>query len=151
MNKTINIPIFLFLFLNSFYIAKSWKCGADKIKIKPGPLKLPVQNNRRRLINYYTPIKIFADYSNLRTTGSINSQTLEQITNLIDETCQEFERFIKVEHYTINLDGYEELIKEQCEIDFLGSDYANYLTNNDIIIFPSSDSNLGTSTLATAG
>ena len=151
MIKKINIPIFLFLFLNSFYIAKSWKCGADKIKIKPGPLKLPVQDKRRRLINSYTPIKIFADYSNLRATGSINSQTLEQIKNLIDETCQEFQRFIKVEHNTINLDGYEELIKEQCQIDFLGPDYTNYLTNNDLIIFPSFDSTLGTSTLAAAG
>ena len=146
----INLLIFIFLFLNTFYITINLKCGADKLKIKPGPLHLP-QDKKRRLINSYRPIKIVADYSNLKTTGSIKSETLEKTKNLIDETCEEFSKFLKVQHEIINLDGYESLIKEQCELDSIDSNYANFLKNNDIIIFPSFDSTLGGSTLAAAG
>ena len=149
--KTIIRNIILFLFLNLFDIIIPWRCGADQLKIKPGFLNIANEEKKRRLTSHYTPIKIMADYSNLKETDSINTQTLEQIKNLIDETCKDFGKFLKIEHINVQLSGNEDLIKEQCEIDSLGANYENYLINNDIIIFPSFDSQLGGGTLAAAG
>ena len=144
---------FLVIFLISINIGTCWKCGADQIKkkIKPAPLKLEGDNDRRRLANGYTPIKIYADYSNLKETSSIDSNTLLKIKRLIDETCNEFSKFLKIVHIGVQLSGTENTIKEQCAIDSIGSNYENYLMNNDIVIFPSFDSQLGNGVLAAAG
>ena len=146
-------PFFLVMILITFNIGICWKCGADQIKkrIKPAPLKLPEDNNRRRLDSRYAPIRIFPDYSNLKETSSIDSNTLQRIRSLISETCNEFSRFLKIAHYGVDLSGYENIIKEQCAIDSLGSDYENYLKYFDVIIFPSFDSTLGNGVLAAAG
>ena len=149
--KKIKSHIILFLFLNLFDIIIPWRCGADQLKIKPGFLNISKEEKKRRLSNYYTPIKIMADYSNLKVTDSINTQTLEQIKSLIDETCKEFGKFLKIQHLNVELAGNEDIIKEQCEIDSLGANYEKYLVNNDIIIFPSFDSQLGGGVLAAAG
>ena len=146
-------PFFLVMILIIINIGICWKCGADQIKkrIKPAPLKLPEDNNRRRLDSRYAPIRIFPDYSNLKETSSIDSNTLQRIRSLISETCNEFSRFLKIAHYGVDLSGYENIIKEQCAIDSLGSDYENYLKYFDVIIFPSFDSTLGNGVLAAAG
>ena len=88
--------IIILLFLNFFYVILTWRCGADQLKIKPGILNITKEEKKRRLSSYYTPIKIKADYSNLKMTDSINSATLQKIKNLIDETCNEFSKFLKV-------------------------------------------------------
>lgn len=146
-------PFFLVIFLIAINLVICGKCGADQIKkrIKPGPLKAPGDNNRRRLDSRYTPIRIYADYSNLRETSSIDSNTLQRIRRLIDETCNEFSKFLKVAHYSVDLTGLENTIKEQCAIDSIGSGYANYLKIFDVVIFPSFDSTLGIGVLAAAG
>lgn len=146
-------PFFLVMILIIINIGICWKCGADQIKkrIKPAPLKLPEDNNRRRLDSRYAPIRIFPDYSNLKETSSIDSNTLQRIRSIISETCNEFSRFLKIAHYGVDLSGYENIIKEQCAIDSLGSDYENYLKYFDVIIFPSFDSTLGNGVLAAAG
>ena len=143
--------IIILLFLNFFYVILTWRCGADQLKIKPGILNITKEEKKRRLSSYYTPIKIKADYSNLKMTDSINSGTLQKIKNLIDETCNEFSKFLKVQHINVGLFNNEEFIKEQCEIDSLGADFGNYLIENDVIIFPSFDSELGGGVLAAAG
>ena len=144
-----SIMLFLLLFLfNSIF---SWKCGADQLKIKPGIIQPSIEEKRRRLYSNYNPIKIFADYSNLKTTNLVDSNTLEKIINLIEDTCKEFSKFIKVEHVNVQLSGQENFIKERCEVNLLGDGYENYLINNDLIIFPQFDSTLGINTLAAAG
>ena len=103
---------FLLLFLfNSIFC---WKCGADQLKIKPGIIHPSMEEKRRRLNSNYNPIKIFADYSNLKTTNLVDSNTLEKIISLIEDTCKEFSKFIKVEHVNVQLSGQENFIKEQC-------------------------------------
>lgn len=146
-------PFLLVIFLITFNLGICWKCGADQIKkrIKAAPLKLPEDNNRRRLDSRYTPIRIYADYSNLRETSSIDSNTLSRIRRLIDQTCTEFSKFLKIAHYGIDLSGQENTIKEQCAIDSIGSNYQNYLRYYDVVIFPSFDSELGNGVLAAAG
>ena len=124
--------IIILLFLNFFYVILTWRCGADQLKIKPGILNITTEEKKRRLSSYYTPIKIKADYSNLKMTDSINSATLQKIKNLIDETCNEFSKFLKVQHINVGLFNNEELIKEQCEIDSIGADFGNYLIENDV-------------------
>ena len=144
--KTINFLLFLFLFDS----IKCWKCGADQLKLKPAAIH-PLKEEKRKLsYSYYTPIRIKVDYSNLRTSNLIDSTTLTKIVNLIEETCAEFSRFIKVQHLSATLSGSETLIKEHCEINSIGEGFENYLIENDIIIFPAFDSTLGVSTLAAA-
>ena len=143
--------IFSFFLLNSLDIILSWKCGADQIKIKPAAIPPSMEQKNRRLIYSTTnPIKIIADYSNLRATGSVNTETLNRIKNLLDQTCEEFGRFIKVEHINVELAGNENLIKEQCQINNLGVDYQNFLIKNDLVIFPLFDETLGNGVLAAA-
>ena len=143
---------FLFIFLIQIYITINWRCGADQIKIKPGPLNIPEnRTKKRKLVSSYSPIRIISDYSNFKKTGSIDDETLNRIIRLIEETCREFSKFLKIIHVNVDLTGFDNTIKEQCEIDNLGSGYANYLINNDIIIFPSFDDTLGNGVLAAAG
>ena len=67
--------IFSFFLLNSLDLILSWKCGADQIKIRPAAIPPTMEQKNRRLI-YSTknPIKIIADYSNLGTINSINTE-----------------------------------------------------------------------------
>jgi hypothetical protein len=148
--KKIKLILILLLFLNLFNIIASWRCGADQLKIKPGVIKTGTEEKKRKLISNYRPIKIIADYSNFKTNELINEETLKKIRNLIEETCEEFSKFVKVEHVNIQLAGNENTIMEQCEINSLGQGYENYLINNDLIIFPSFDSTLGVGVLAAA-
>ena len=73
--KLIQKYIFLFFLLNSLDLILSWKCGADQIKIRPAAIPPSMEQKNRRLI-YSTknPIKIIADYSNLGTINSINTE-----------------------------------------------------------------------------
>ena len=79
MIKYIQKPIILFLFLNSFNIILNGRCGADKLKLKPLGLDVPMEEKKRRLHSSYSPIKIYSDYSNLRTSDTISSETLSKI------------------------------------------------------------------------
>ena len=151
MLKCIQKPIIFFLFLNSFNIILNGRCGADKLKLKPLALNISMNEKKRKLYSTHTSIKIYADYSNLKTSDTINSETLSKIIGIIDQTCKEFNKFIKIEHINFELNGLENSIKENCEINALGPNYENYLVDNDIIIFPSFDSTLGSGVLAAAG
>ncbi len=151
MKKIKRMVLIIYIFLILINIIISWKCGADQLKIKPGVLNTEKEEKRRRLLSGYTPIKIKADYSNFKTNSLINEETLNKIKNLIELTCQEFGKFIKIQHVNIKLEGSENTIMEQCEVNSLETGYENYLIDNDLIIFPSFDSTIGVNTLAAAG
>ena len=92
-----------------------------------------------------------ADYSNLRATNGISSSTVEQVKQLIDETCEEFRKILEVVPIGTQLSISEDDIKYSCDVDNIGSGYQNYFLFSDLVIFPTFDSTLATNVLAAAG
>ena len=142
---------YILLLLISINLITSWKCGADQIKIKPKSIELKQVESKRKLANSYENIRIIPDYSNLRATSGISNEIIEKVRRLIDDTCNEFSKILKVIPSAYNLAGYENTIKQSCDIDYLGSGYENYLIENDLVIFPTFDSTLASNVLAAAG
>ena len=148
--KTKLVLVSLLLILISINIVKSFKCGTDQLKLKPKHIESTEEEERRRLDSGYQPIKIAADYSSLQRPSSMTLNIFEKIRDLIEETFDEFKKFLMIQHVSIDLSRYLNMIKEVCEIQRVGSDYANFLIDNDVIIFPQFDSTLGTQTIAAA-
>ena len=55
-----------------------------------------------------------ADYSNLRATSGISDSTIEQVKQLIDETCNEFSKILEVVPIGTQLSIGEDDIKYSC-------------------------------------
>ena len=136
----LHIPIFLILF--SIDIIKSFKCGADKLKLNPQNIEITEEEERRRLDSNYQAIKIGADYTTLKKPSSMSTDIFEKIKDLIEETFDEFKKFLMIQPTKISLSGKLDSIKQSCELDTVGMDYANFLIDNDVIIFPQFDNTL---------
>ena len=141
----------LYLFLIIIQIITCWKCGADQLKIKPKGIDLAKYSNKRKLASSYSAIRIMADYSNLRATSGISDSTIEQVKQLIDETCNEFSKILEVVPIGTQLSIGEDNIKYSCDVDNIGSGYQSYFLFSDLVIFPTFDSTLATNVLAAAG
>ena len=141
----------LYLFLIIIQIITCWKCGADQLKIKPKGIDLAKYSNKRKLASSYSAIRIMADYSNLRATSGISDSTIEQVKQLIDETCNEFSKILEVVPIGTQLSIGEDDIKYSCDVDNIGSGYQSYFLFSDLVIFPTFDSTLATNVLAAAG
>ena len=148
------ISISFFLFLISINEIKNFRCGADDLKIKPKKLKF---NNTysKKISNEvkdtgYTPIKIGMDYTNFTKPSSMDDETFNKIKNIISDSLEDFKKFLQIQHVDIDLDGQEDEIKKDCEIQEISSDYRNFLINNDVIVFPSFSDELGFDVLASA-
>lgn len=147
MKKTF---ILFFILISFKCIISTSRCGADALKIKPKGIDMSRFENKRRLSSSYEPIRIFADYSNLNAGNGVSSEVVQQVKELIDETCQEFSKILSIAPIGSRVQLSENEIKQYCEVDYLGSDYQNYFLYNDIVIFPTFDSTLSTTTLAAA-
>ena len=141
----------LYLFLIIIQIIACWKCGSDQLKIKPKGIDLAKYSNKRKLPSSYSAIRIMADYSNLRATSGISDSTIEQVKQLIDETCNEFSKILEVVPIGTQLSIGEDDIKYSCDVDNIGSGYQSYFLFSDLVIFPTFDSTLATNVLAAAG
>ena len=149
------IFIIIFLILISINEIKTFKCGADKLKIKPKELKLNKtyykKISKEVKDTSYTPIKIGMDYTSFSKPSSMSNDTFNKVKNLISETVEEFQKFIQIQHVNIDLNGFESTIKEDCEVEQISSDYRNFLINYDVIVFPSFTDEYDSSVLAAAG
>ena len=128
-------------------------CGADKLKISPKPLDLKVNKAipiTKTTADGYTPIKIGYDFTTLQRPSSMTTSTYSLVKSLLQQTRVEFSKFVQVQHTNFDLSGRADDIKELCELDTLGAGYADFLVNNDVIIFPQFDSDLGSNVLAAA-
>ena len=145
----------ILLFISTINEILNSKCGADDLKLKPVNLEFDKETtqkiNKKVTAASYTPIKIGMDYTSFEKPSSMSTETFNDIKSIIDETTQEFAKFLKVQHVNIDLSGADDKIKQGCEVDSLGSDYANFLINNDLIVFPTFSTELGSSVLAAAG
>ena len=144
------ISLFLLLLI-SFKLITSWKCGADQLKLKPKGIDISKLSKKRRLASNYEPIKILADYSNLRLTSGISQDTIQKVMQLINEVCEEFSKILKVIPINMKLNLDENEVKQYCEVDNLGAGFENYFLFNDLVIFPYFDSTLASNVLAAAG
>ena len=140
----------ILLILFSIDIVRCFKCGADKLKLSPKNIETTEEEERRRLDSSYQPIRIGADYTTLKRPSSMSLNTFEKIKDLIEETFDEFKKFLMVQPVDINLSGQLNDIKQSCDLETIGSNYANFLKNNDVIIFPQFDDTLQSSVLAAA-
>ena len=128
-------------------------CGADKLKISPKPLDLKVNKAipiTKTTADGYTPIKIGYDFTTLQRPRSMTTSTYSLVKSLLQQTRVEFSKFVQVQHTNFDLSGSADDIMELCELDTIGAGYADFLVNNDVIIFPQFDSDLGSNVLAAA-
>ena len=104
-----NEKYIFFLLLISIELISSWKCGKDLLKINPKGIDPSKFENKRRLSNEYQPIRIMADYSNLKAGNGITSGIVEKIKEITNEVCDEFSRLLKVVPFNskINLEADE--------------------------------------------
>ena len=128
-------------------------CGADKLKISPKPLDLKVNKAipiTKTTADGYTPIKIGYDFTTLKRPSSMTTSTYSLVKSLLQQTRVEFSKFVQVQHTNFDLSGSADDIMELCELDTIGAGYADFLVDNDVIIFPQFDSDLGSNVLAAA-
>jgi hypothetical protein len=133
----------------------NFKCGADQLKLKPKELKFDKETSdkisKKVTAASYTPIKIGMDYTSFTKPSSMSATDFNTIKNIIEETLKEFQKFLKIQHTDINLSGYAETIMQECDLDSIGSGYASFLIDNDVIVFPSFSNTLDKNVLAAAG
>ena len=115
-------------------------CGSDKLKIEPIILNIKTDVRKTSASNTnsvsYSPIAIGYDFTTLKKPSSMSSSEFSNVKSLLQETREEFSKFLQVKHKNIDLSGNLENIIEACELDIIGADYSNFLIKNDIIIFP---------------
>ena len=151
-DKTAKLLItFLLLFLSISEI-NNFKCGADKLKIKPKQLNFTKEDGKRRLASSYTPIKIGVDFTSFKKPSTLSNTDFQRVKSLITETMDEFKKFLYLQHEDITLSKSEiNAVMNGCEVDKVSNDYKNFLIENDVVVFPSFESSLGDNALAAAG
>ena len=151
--KTSNRILYLvsiYIILSLINLVSSFKCGMNELKINPLSLNKTKSEKKRKMDVEYTPIKIKADYTSFTKSGSITDSDLQKAKDLIDETISEFSKFVKVQHEDFNLTGNGDNIKKACGVNNIDSNYGTFLIDYDIVVFPSFNGNLSSSTLAAA-
>ena len=153
--KLFILPFTIILILSSINEIFNFKCGANQLKLKPKEIKLNKKTSDKIFKKVrdasYTPIKIGMDYSSFTRPWSMTTTDFNTIKSIIEETLTEFQKFIYIQHIDIDLSELRKTIIEGCELNTIGSDYPNFLIDNDVIVFPSFSSSLESNTLASAG
>ena len=151
--KSVKFIFMICLIIDLIHKIVNLKCGADQLNIKVGKIdSIEAENkNQGEVFEEYYPIKILVDYTSFKKPSSMSEDTFSHAKELIDETVKEFEKFIGIQHQNIILTGRESIIKESCKVNEIGSDYENFLINNDIIVFPSFSDNMENDVQASAG
>ena len=140
INKKMKIYQFLILLLININFIKSFKCGADQIKLNPKPITLKSINKNQNLAKANAestkPIAIGYDFSTLQRPSSMTTTTYNNIKSALIGVSEEFSKFLKITHKEIDLSNYKKEIVENCNLSFIGQDYSNFLIKNDLIVFP---------------
>ena len=130
-------------------------CGADDLNLNPINLEFDKETtqkmNKKLTAASYTPIKIAMDYTSFEKPSTMTTQNFNNIKSIIDETANEFSKFLKIQHVNIDLSSSVEKVKQGCGVENVGSDIKNFLIDNDLIIFPTFSTSLQKTVLAGAG
>ena len=145
------INVFIIINFYSIY-AYAYRCGTDSLKIKPYKIEDDKVNKySRRLSNYYTPIKIIVDYTQLTRQLNSKPNILSNLKERFNNVAKYFSSLLSVQHLKVELTL--NLVKDNCLLQGnynVASDIEDWLYNNDLIIFPSIDNTLSSQTLAAA-
>ena len=138
---------YLILFIN-LYLIYSHRCGADSIKIKPYIINKDKvnNNNKRRLSDDFTPIKIKVDFTKLE--HQVGDSTLNFYKEVFTEVSHIFSSLLLVQHYNIDLNI--DIINNSCYVDEVGNGVESWLYNNDVVIFPYVDNTYNDDIIASA-
>ena len=75
----------------------NYKCGADKIKLKPKPIDITpiLKRNSMKKGNTdpYTPIKIAYDFTNLKKPILMSSTVFSKVKTLLQDTLRNLANF----------------------------------------------------------
>ena len=141
--------IIIFLIYFQYITAHHSRCGSDSIKKEPHKIKDDTINNTRRgLKSEYTPLKLYIDYTYLESQKKLNSKNLNDLKYLFSEVKQAINTLLSIEHISIQVDG--PLISDYCDIPKYSYNIGSALYTNDILIFPTINSNLDDYVLAQA-
>ena len=80
----------------------------------------------------------------------MSSTVYNNVKSLLRETRLEFSKFLRIQHREMDLSENLEDIMNLCGLTTIGAGYADFLIDNDIIIFPMFDSSLSSAVLAAA-
>ena len=129
----------LFLIILSKIKTTTYRCGTNDLKLNPYNIEPTKEEKerRRRLSSSYQPISIKVDFTPFSRPSGMTSQTFNRIKDIIEETLNEFKKFLLIQHVSIDLSNYLNTIKESCDVDEVSADYSNFLKNDDVVIFPS--------------
>ena len=123
-----------------------FRCGKDKLKIKPKKIKS--SNVKRQLSTSYTPISIKVDYTYLEYQNILSADNLSKLKSVIEETITAFSALLKVKHQDTEIDKSK--IIEYCEIPKISDSYSKFLYENDVLLLPYVDTEFDEEVLAAA-
>ena len=145
MKKRIVFPLLFFLLYEFSY---SFKCGTDSINKKPKKINSEDLDNKRKLSNKYTPIKIMLDYEFIKSQDMLDSTDLDALIEIFSEVTNSLSSLLSVIHVNAELNIEE--ISNACDINKFSSDINKALYNYDVIIFPMINENVDEGVLAQA-
>ena len=137
--------IILTLLLISIPI-NTFNCGAGNISdIKINKVSQP--ENRRKLSNFYTPIKIKMDYSYL-DSQSESEEVTTHLKYLLDKTTYYLGKLLSVQSQQFFYEPKH--FKTYCKIPIFGNDYTTWGFEYDLVVIPYFSDTIGNSVQAAA-
>ena len=129
--------LYFFIFFNLSFVF-SFKCGHEKIKIKPKILNNSfIEDNKTRRLDSYHPISFFVDYTQMDKFE--NTTYIDFLKSSINETLKLFSELIKVKR------SQKIVIPNPTKCYSLITDYNKNITigvDYDIILYPIIDPTL---------
>ena len=142
--STFYILAFIVILSNNYIFG--FRCGKDKLKIKPKKIKS--SNVKRKLSTSYTPISIKVDYTYLDSQNIVSADNMLKLKSVISETINALSSLLEVKHQDVEID--KDSVIEFCEIPVIADDYSNFLYENDLLILPYIDTDYDENVLASA-
>ena len=141
------IYILFFIFLQDIIII-CYRCGADSIKKMPKNITSNNIENKRKLSNQYTPIKIKYDFTYLKSQNYLNPKDLNDLIKVFNDISYYLSSLLSIIH--IDLTVETKYIKNSCDIPVFSSDITQSLYIHDILIFPMINTEMEDEVLAQA-
>ena len=125
-----------------------YKCGSSKLKVRYGYANATTNTSKRNLGNQYTNIKIGIDYTDFKKPNNMTTQTFKKLKMLIEDTKEEFQKILKIQHLDVNL--AKSTLMQECELTSVSNNYNKFLYDYDYMIFPTLDYKLDDYVIAAA-
>jgi hypothetical protein len=145
--KELNILLLISTF--NFYLLNCHWCGSDLIQKQPGRQMIINHDNKRKLSNEYTPLKIKFDTSILMSQN-VDNNFREKAIRMLNSVSISLSKLISVRHEVIDTQIIDSL-KTYCEVSSIDSSVtSNWFNGYDLLIFPYVNESLPNNVLAAA-